>query len=105
MIRIAMLIEYPVVLGFCVAMLVPFSALALAHGTAVLPPQASHNSQASSCRKRPRPSSAYMALSWGLGCVMDAWLFLACGLHGKYLVVVGMPVSAWVVGWMVRKKY
>ena len=104
MIRIAMLIEYPVVLGFCVPMLVPFSALALAHGTAVL-----HKLHTTA---RPRAVARGETLECIHGVFVGARVCDGCvalpGLWAArkvYLVVVGMPVSACVVVWMVRKKY
>eukprot|EP00656_Telonema_subtile_P056764 TRINITY_DN9156_c0_g1_i2.p1 TRINITY_DN9156_c0_g1~~TRINITY_DN9156_c0_g1_i2.p1 ORF type:complete len:279 (+),score=39.01 TRINITY_DN9156_c0_g1_i2:104-940(+) len=101
MVGVAMLIEYPLVLGFCVPALLPLSALALAHSAAVFHCATRHLNLEMS---QARPSSAYMAMAWVLGCAMNAWFFLACGLYGGYLMAVGMPVSGGVAVWLMQRQ-
>jgi len=92
-----MLVDYPLVLGFCVPLLVPLSCLAMAQTAALF-----HWARALGVEfsNMARPSTAYMWLSGCSGLALNAWVFIACDLDGKYVVATAAPLiavcSAWV---------
>ena len=92
-----MLVDYTLVLGFCVPLLVPLSCLAMAQAAAVFHWARTLGVEFSNMA---RPSSAYMWLSGCAGLALNAWFFIACDLDGKYVVATAAPLiavcSAWV---------
>jgi len=41
-----------------------------------------------------KASSHYLWISLVIGCLLPSWMYMESGLHGRWLVVVGMPLSA-----------
>jgi len=85
---VLMMIEYCVVLGFAVPVVLPlvviafFSHLAVFHEVVRRGMKLSHNS---------RPTTLYPRLSLLLGLGLVMWHFISNGLHGRILVAIGMP--------------
>ena len=49
-----------------------------------------------------KPSTAYLWVALLLGYSMVSWVFFDCGLHGKWLVVIGMPIATATSAWSFR---
>ena len=85
-----MLMDYPLVLGFAVPVLIPLTCLAMAQTAAVTHWGRELGVEFTSMA---RPSSAYLWICGCLGLTLNAWFFWACGLYGKEVVVaVSLPV-------------
>lgn len=97
---INMLVDYPLVLGFCVPLLVPLSCLAMAQTAAVF-----HWARALGVEfsNMARPSTVYMWLSGCSGLALNAWVFIACDLDGKYVVATAAPLIAVCSAWASHK--
>ena len=93
---INMLVDYPLVLGFCVPVLVPLACLSMVQSAAVLHWAPILGVEFSNMA---RPSSAYMWLSGCAGLAFSAWFYVACGLHGKYIVAIVAPLMTGCSAW------
>ena len=91
-----MLMDYPLVLGFCVPVLVPLACLSMVQSAAVLHWAPILGVEFSDIA---RPSSTYMWMSGCVGLAFSAWFFVACGLHGKYIVTIAAPLMAGCSAW------
>jgi len=85
---VTMLLEYCLVLGFAVPVILPLTCLTFVLHLAVFHRATQHGFQ---LKMDAKPSSLYLQGSLLLGCVLIMWFFLENDLHGQMLVVVGMP--------------
>jgi len=83
-----MLLEYCLVLGFAVPVILPLTCLTVVLHLAVFHRATQHGVK---LKMDAKPSSLYLQGSLLLGCALIMWLFLENDLHGQMLVVVGMP--------------
>jgi len=83
--------EIPLVLGFCYPILVPLACLVVGLNTGVF-------RVAVAClhielkETATRVSVKYLWGSLTIGCAIIVWLFVESDLHGKWLVIIGVPL-------------
>ena len=102
-----MLLEIPLVLGFCMPLLVPLACVAFASHAAVF--QWSN----APLRYHAIPSTRYLWASIALGAALESWLFYEARLHGAWMIMIGCPLVAvcffgatrtkWCQSWYRRK--
>jgi len=85
---VTMLLEYCLVLGFAVPVILPLTCLTVVLHLAVFHRATQHGFK---LKMDAKPSSQYLQGSLLLGCALVMWFFLENDLHGQMLVVVGMP--------------
>ena len=88
---VVMLMEIPLVLGFCVPYLIPLAAISFAAHAAVFHTCVSKFDMA--LTDAASPSTRYMWVSLVLGYVFLAWFFFECDLCSRWLVILGMPLA------------
>ena len=86
-----MLLEYCLVLGFVVPLILPLTGITFLLHLAVF-----HRSVENgfTLQMDAKPSSLYLCGSFLLGCALVIWFFWENDLHGKELVAAGVPTMA-----------
>ena len=90
-----MLLEYCLVLGFVVPLILPLTGITFLLHLAVF-----HRSVENgfTLQMNSKPSSLYLCVPFLLGCVLVIWFFWENNLQGKELVIAGVPTmvfAAW----------
>jgi len=90
--NIHMFLEYLLIVGFMVPMLVPVVAIALAMICAV------HHTSVEKLgvpvREDVRPTLHFLYIARAVGIVIMIWFYVSNDLNGKWLVCFGMPIGA-----------
>ena len=97
-VMINMLVDYPLVLGFWLPVLIPLSTFSMGQAAALL--HWTPGLGADELSDWPRISSAYMWVSCALGLGINTWFFIACDLQGKYVVAAVAPVMLLCGAWL-----
>lgn len=86
---ITMLLEYPIVLGCCVPMVLPLVCITLLQSTAAF--HFARTIMGAEFSDEATPSTVYLWFATILGMGLASWTFFDCDFNGKYLVLVGAP--------------
>ena len=88
---VTMLLEYCLVLGFVVPLILPLTGITFLLHLAVF-----HRSVENgfTLQMDSTPSSLYLFVSFLIGCALVIWFFWENALHGKELVAAGVPTMA-----------
>ena len=97
---VVMLLEIPIVLGFCVPILIPLACLSFwLHAAAF---EHSKLPFEENCK----PSTHFLGVSLAIGMALLGWIFYESNLHGTWMVLFGTPVTAMCtvyVPWLYEK--
>ena len=91
LVGVAVLLEYPIALGFSVPVLLPLAGLALAQNACVFHFVSKQLKVQLSDDAKPSTIWLWYASLFGLGYTI--WVFFDCDIYGKYLVLLGIPLS------------
>ena len=94
------MLEYPIVLGTCIPVLIPLACANLAQSALAFSFARRHLGMELS--NQAQPSHVYLWVSLVLGLMFTSWFFLDCNLHGQYLVFLGTPLCAVFGAWLCR---
>jgi len=89
---VVMMMELPIILGFSVPIVTLLACLGTTFNAFVFHTVVAHMDV--ELTDEIKASSYYLWLSLALGCTLPSWMYLENNLHGRWLVVVGMPLSA-----------
>jgi len=89
-----LLLELPIVLGFCYPILPILACLAMVFTTGVFHLAVNHLDVEFKPHAASEMPVTYLYSSLILGCAIPIWLYLEADLHGKWFIVIGMPLSS-----------
>ena len=85
---VVMLLEIPLLLGFCVPIVVPLSLLALAGNTCAL-----QFSRGARLQPHVQFTTFHIWISLVFGALLQIWMFYETQMQGVWLVVIGLPCT------------
>jgi len=89
---VVMMMELPIILGFSVPVVTLLACLGTALNALVF-----HTAVARlgiELTNEIKASSHYLWISLAMGCALPSWMYMESNLHGRWVVTVGMPLSA-----------
>ena len=97
--ELAFLMEEPLLLGFCVPLLLPLACVSMAANSVVFNLMISNRGVESNDYDSIRVVSTLrvertLMPAAIMGYVLVVWFFFSCELHGRWLVVFGAPICA-----------
>ena len=92
-----LLVEMPLVLGFCYPLLIPLAWFGLLLNAGVFLVVVKYLDV--TFENPPTVTFHYLGLSLAVGSAIAIWLWQESDLHGKWLITFGIPLAAILVVW------